>query len=133
MPLTDGFVTVRLRRDDDLGYIAAAADDPEGARWLDEPLDVAPKSSAEIADIWAGGQAAPLLIVDAVTDEPAGLINLQLDGADSPTVAYRIFPAWRGRGMAARALELVCAWAFGELGISRLALEIDEANVASLR
>ena len=134
-PLTDGVVIVRLRRAGDLPHIAGAGEDREAARWLDEPegRPATPSTPEQIAEIWHSGAAAPLIISDAATDEPAGLINVQFrDGAD-PSVAYRVFPAWRGRGFAARALDVVCAWAFAELGVQRLVLEIDERNEASIR
>ena len=35
--------------------------------------------------------------------------------------------------LAARALELLTAWAFDDLGLTRLVLEIDELNTASIR
>jgi GNAT acetyltransferase-like protein len=77
--------------------------------------------------------AAPLMIAEANTDRPCGLINLQVRGDDEATVAYQVFPAHRGHGVAARALELVTGWAFHDLRLSRLPLEIDEANTASIR
>jgi RimJ/RimL family protein N-acetyltransferase len=132
-PLTDGIVTVRMRRDGDLPYIAAAADDPESAAWLDEFPNAAPSTPQQIADIWATGRAAPLMIAHADSGEPTGLISLQFRADGDTTVAYRVFPAWRGRGIAARALELVSDWAFDELHLSVLLLEIDERNTASLR
>ncbi len=74
-----------------------------------------------------------MLIADAATDQAIGLINLQFRSDDETTVAYRVFPAWRGRGVAARALDLVASWALGDLGLPGLALEIDERNLASIR
>ena len=132
--LTDGVVTVRMRRMDDLVHIAAAADDPEAERWLDNsPQDGPPRTPDQVLEIWRSGTATPLLVVDAASDRPAGLINLQFRPGLDTSVAYRIFPAWRGRGYAARALELLTQWAFDDLGLPRLVLEIDEENVASIR
>jgi RimJ/RimL family protein N-acetyltransferase len=132
-PLTDGVVTVRLRRDADLAAIAAARDDPEARRWLDDAPTDAPRSASEIAEFWQSGAAAPLMIAAADTDRPCGLINLQFRSDDEATVAYQVFPAHRGHGVAARALELLTGWAFHDLRLSRLLLEIDEANAASIR
>lgn len=133
-PLTDGVVTVRLRRDTDLASISVARDDPETERWLDhEPPDSVPRSASEIMSIWRSGQAAPLVIADAGTDDPVGLINLQFRNDEDATVAYQVFPERRGLGIAARALELVTGWAFRDLGLRYVMLEIDEANTASMR
>lgn len=131
-PLSDGVVIVRQRRMADLPFLAAAADDPEAERWLEisgkgEP----PRTPDQIEEIWRRGESAPLLIADAHTDEPVGLINLQFRPDAEPSIAYRVFPAWRGHGFAAHALELVTEWALGAL--PALLLEIDERNVASIR
>lgn len=42
-------------------------------------------------------------------------------------------PAARGRGLVTRAARLVADWAFGELGILQLRLDILPDNAASLR
>jgi RimJ/RimL family protein N-acetyltransferase len=49
------------------------------------------------------------------------------------TVAYQVFREWRGRGIAARALELVTGWALREPRWTCLMLEIEEGNTASIR
>jgi RimJ/RimL family protein N-acetyltransferase len=127
-------VVVRLRKESDVAAIAAASHDPETRRWLtDRPMDDEARrtSLARVEEAWRRGKSAPLVIADAGTDEPVGLINLQF--GDSTTVAYSVFPAYRGRGIAPRALRLVSDWAFADLGMNRLLLEADEANAASLR
>lgn len=86
-----------------------------------------------VEEAWRNGQAAPLVIADAVTDEPVGVINLQFQDDDVATVAYSVFPANRGQGIAPRALRLLVDWAFRDLGLIQLLLETDEANAASLR
>ena len=134
VPLSDGVVTVRKRRADDLPYLAAATDDPEAAKWLDEaPAGTPPSTPAQIEQIWKSGTAAPMLIADAASDEPAGLINVQFRPDADTSIAYRVFPNWRGHGYAGRALELVADWAFTELDEPRIVLEIDETNTASIR
>ena len=127
-------MVVRLRKEPDVAAIAAASHDPETRRWLtDGPMDDEARrtSMARVEEAWRSGKSAPLVIADAGTDEPVGLINLQF--GDSTTVAYSVFPAHRGGGIAPRALRLVSDWAFAGLGLNRLLLEADEANAASLR
>lgn len=48
-------------------------------------------------------------------------------------VAYAVGAADRGRGVARRAVGLVCAWAFGEVGLRRIELLTHLDNVASQR
>lgn len=136
VPLSDGVIVVRLRRVPDLGAIAAASYDPETRRWLDDtPMDegACSTSMARVEEAWRSGQAAPLVIADAGTDEPAGIINLQFRDDDVATIAYSVFPARRGRGIAPRAVRLLTEWALGDLGLIRVILEANEANAASLR
>jgi RimJ/RimL family protein N-acetyltransferase len=136
MPLTDGSVAVRLRRADDVEAIAAASHDPETLRWLnDPPMDAEACRTAmgRAQEAWRSGRAAPMTIVDASTDEAVGIINLQFRDEDTVTVAYSVFPAQRGRGIAPRALLLVADWALRDLGVTQLFLEADEANTASIR
>lgn len=135
-PLTDGVVAVRLRRASDLPAVGAASHDPETRRWLDdEPLDEAAlgRSMSKVEEAWRTGRAAPLLIADATTDEPAGIINLQFRDDDVATVAYSVFPAHRGRGIAPRAVRLLAGWALSDLGATRLLLEAAAENTSSVR
>ena len=135
-PFVDGVVAVRMRRTADLNAIATASHDPETRRWLDdEPMDDAARktSMARIEEAWRSGRTAPLVIADAVTDEPVGIINLQFRDDDVATIAYSVFPGSRGRGIAPRAVRLLAEWAFGEVGLTQLLLETDEANAASVR
>ncbi len=73
------------------------------------------------------------MIADAATDNAVGLINLQFRDDDVATLAYRVFTDSRGQGVASRALRLVTSWALRDIGLTRLLLEINEANVASLK
>jgi RimJ/RimL family protein N-acetyltransferase len=135
-PFVDGVVAVRMRRAADLDAIAAASHDPETRRWLsDEPMDdeASRTSMARVEEAWHSGRATPLVIADAVTDEPVGVINLQFRDDNLATVAYSVFPGSRGRGIAPRAVQLVAEWALGEVGLTQLRLEADEANAASVR
>lgn len=137
-PLTDGVVVVRARELSDLDTIVAASRDPETRRWLDDrPLDPvvdAPARTAALARVeetWRSGRATPLVVADAGTGEPVGLLNLQFRDDESASIAYSVFPAHRGHGVAGRAVGLVVPWA-RSLGVTNLVLEIDEANGASI-
>ena len=136
VPLTDGTVSLRYRRASDLDAICAASYDPETRRWLDDPpMDAEARASnmVRVAEAFRTGRSAPLVIADSMTDEPVGLINVQFRDDYLATIAYSVFPAHRGRGAAPRAVRLVVAWAFADLGLSELRLEIDPGNLASVR
>lgn len=86
-----------------------------------------------VAEAFLTGQSAPLVIADRESDEPIGLINLQFRDDHLATIAYSVFPAHRGKGVAPRAVRLMTEWAFGDVGLAELWLEIDPQNVASVR
>jgi RimJ/RimL family protein N-acetyltransferase len=58
------------------------------------------------AEVWRAGESRPLAIADAETGELLGSIELHFAG---PTVGYWVAREARGRGIATRALQLVCA------------------------
>lgn len=136
-PLSDGVVSLRRRRTTDVRSQAEAAHDPETARWLDDTPpdpDADPTISLRrTAANFATGRSATLTVADATTDEPLGLVNVQFRSDALATLAYSVFPAARGRGIAGRAVELARTWAFGALALEELRLEIDPANTASRR
>ena len=90
-------------------------------------------SMARVAEEFRTGRSAPLVIADSATGQPAGLINLQFRDDQVATIAYSVFPGHRGRGLAPRAVRLAVDWAFADLGISEIRLEIDPGNLASVR
>ncbi|MET8689206.1 GNAT family N-acetyltransferase [Streptomyces sp. NPDC004732] len=135
-PLVDGVVAVRSRRASDLPAIEAASHDPETLRWLDDPpMDTADRATnmSRVEEAWRTGRSAPLVIVDAATDQPVGIINLQFRDDAVATVAYSVFPAQRGRGIAPRAVRLLAGWALDGLGLTQVLLEAAEDNTASVR
>jgi RimJ/RimL family protein N-acetyltransferase len=136
IPLTDGVVTLRLRQASDTEAIVAASRDRETIRWMDdEPLDAeAGRAGVERArQAWCNGTAAPMVIADAATGRPKGLINLQFRSDDVATMAYSVFPDSRGQGIAPRAVQLMTAWALTALRIKQVLLEVKTGNAASIR
>lgn len=136
VPLSDGVVSLRCRRAGDLDAISAASHDPQTRRWLtDPPMDAAARAASmeRVTEAFRSGRSAPLVIADDENNEPIGLINLQFRDDHLATIAYSVFPAHRGKGVAPRAVRLMAEWAFGQLGLTELWLEIDPQNVASVR
>jgi predicted kinase/RimJ/RimL family protein N-acetyltransferase len=147
--LGDGVVTLRCLRASDAAAVLAGEDDDQ-VRWLTEGHRSEPARLAawisENRDEWrTGGPRRHLGVVDAASGELAGTVeaHLALPGLAPGTVnlSYAVFPRWRGRGFAARAVRLVCAWLAGtgtgtEVGWAapRTALlRVDAGNVPSLR
>jgi RimJ/RimL family protein N-acetyltransferase len=135
LPLSDGVVALRMRRASDFDAIVANHQDPAVLHWLTDrpvPGDSPALSVRRATEQWASGRGAPFVIADNESDRPLGLINLRFENDDA-LVAYNVFPEARGRGTAPRALLLVSSWAFSSLGLSRLTLEADRRNTASIR
>ncbi len=62
----------------------------------------------------------------------ASMFRLDLPAREGE-IGYAVAPTARGRGVAVRALELLTAWGFDELGLERLELRIAVTNPASER
>ena len=85
-----------------------------------------------VAELWREGERANFAVADSSSNELLGSIGLRLvDG--NGQAWYWTLPAARGRGVATRALRLLCGWAFDELGLARVQLLAEPENEASQR
>jgi RimJ/RimL family protein N-acetyltransferase len=135
--LTDGVVRLRLCSEADVERITALVQDPEVVRWTTIP----PGQDAELTRNWmqrgsaglAMGSDLALVIADAATDEPIGTIGLHdiNRAAERAVAGYVLALDARGKGLARRALRLLCAYAFDELRLSRVEVTIEAENGAS--
>ena len=84
---------------------------------------------------WQAGERAGFAICDAASGEFLGFMALvSMDATTREAEAgYIVASEARGRGVATRALRILAAWAFDELGLERLELRVDTANAASAR
>ena len=76
---------------------------------------------------WALADRASDLLIGTAT-----LHSLQREQGRAE-LGYSLAPAWQGRGLAAEALRLVLAHAFGPLQLRRLEADVDPRNLASCR
>jgi RimJ/RimL family protein N-acetyltransferase len=129
----DGLSLREFRESDVAPYLASFAADPEQGRLMGfdaDPVEAEAfnelRESAEEAD---RGKAMWLAVCDE-TDAPVGCIWV-------PGVSWThrrlelgllVFGAARGRGVATRAVELACEWAFGELGFDRVEMQTTTDN-----
>lgn len=123
---------------DDAAALAAAWADPDIRRWTAVP----DQHDAAAAARWisgegtrrASGRALDLVVTDShAPEEVHGEVGLAVvdPGRRWAEVGYWLFPAWRGRGRAAAALELFTGWALADLGIERLFARTAADNPAS--
>ncbi|MGY2080560.1 GNAT family N-acetyltransferase [Modestobacter sp. SYSU DS0657] len=133
--LAVGELVLRPWRTEDEGPVWALAADPALRRWtargFGSPEEVR-EMVARLAD-WSGGSRASW----AVTDAGGALLgSVSLHSIDrvrgDAQLGYWIAPVARGRGVAARAADAVCRWAFA-VGIDRVELYHAVENQASGR
>ena len=115
----------------DADAITAGLNDPDAVRFM--PSIPSPYTRAEAdawvercADVWRNGESYPFAIVEASTGEMLG--SIELHPANS-MVGYWVAAGARGRGVATRALQLLCGWTSQR----PLRLTTHPENVASQR
>ena len=132
-PLGDGVVRLRPWDAADAPEMLAAFEDPTFQRFS----DWAPTSEAAVLEHLTWLEAARRRgeqIGFAVADERVlGGASLYGFSEGRAGVGYWLAPQARGRGLASRAVGLLAAWAFAELGVARLELTCGPDNVASQR
>lgn len=139
--LGDDVLTLRCLRASDVAAVLAGEDD-EQVRWLTEGRRSEPARTGEwVAENQAqwrtGGPRRHLGIVDRATGALAGGVEAHFAVPELPTgsvnISYWVFPQWRGRGYAARAVRLVCAWLRDATDADTAVLRVDAGNAPSLR
>jgi RimJ/RimL family protein N-acetyltransferase len=129
--LTDGRLTLRPPRLDDVPALVAACQDPEIPRWTRVPSPYAEEHAR--AWIESDREGVHLLVFDA-EDRLLGNVGLmELDGEGYGEIGYWVAAAARGRGVAGGAVALLRDWAAAELGLTLIEILVHRDNAASLR
>ncbi|HWF35689.1 MAG TPA: GNAT family protein [Solirubrobacteraceae bacterium] len=138
-PLAEGATVLRPWRESDVARLVALCRDDEIVRWTRVPtvygITAARAWVAESRGLVRDGVSAPFAIVDAGDGELLGSISLMRFTWEHARgeVGYLLGREARGQGHATRALRLICAWGFAELGLERIDLYAAMANAASQR
>lgn len=109
--LTDGDILLRPMEASDAAGIVAGLNDPDVVRFMPTIPSPYLRADAEAwvdrcAEVWRTGEAYPFAILEIADGELLGSIEL-----NGTTVGYWVAAGARGRGIATRALRLVCEWA----------------------
>jgi RimJ/RimL family protein N-acetyltransferase len=139
-PLIDGPTSLRPWRDSDIPALVAVCQDPEISRWTRVP---SPYGEADAKlfmldrlDGLLKGTTVPFAIVSADDDErligSVALIRFAWEHRRAE-VGYLIAREARGSGHATRAVRMIAAWGFAQLGLERIDLLAATGNAASLR
>ncbi len=118
--LTDGVVTLRAHRAEDVPRMVEQCRDPESIAWTTVPVPYA-ESDAEQYGLevlpagWADGSEWGFAV--EVEGRYAGTVSLRDEGPGRAEIAYGSHPDVRGTGAMLRALRLLVDWGFAELGL----------------
>jgi RimJ/RimL family protein N-acetyltransferase len=81
---------------------------------------------------WATGSPTRVFAIrELETGALAGGCEVRLRDNALAEMSYWVFPAFRGRRYASRAVILACGWAFAELGVERMEIYVEPDNAAS--
>ncbi len=138
-PLTDGVVLLDRFTDADVDALWAGEDNGF-ARRTGRPGPFTRRDIADQIRHWQepwqrGGPGRSFAVRETGTRRLVGGCVLEVRPGDGEIaeLSYWVFPPYRRRGYATRAVELACGYAFDCLGIGRVELSIEPSNDASLR
>lgn len=136
--VSDGVVRLRPLAEDDVDALVRAVADPLIPRFTFWPGSLSrDEATARVRRAEAcrmTGTRLEVAIADVNGDELLGFIGFQPEWRERRGTVFYWTVAWaRSRGVARRALSLLAHWAFEELPVDRLELEVDADNIASQR
>lgn len=139
--LTDGEVTLRPWRDEDVAD-AVAGHDEVIAHWFGWPADgVTPERMLSAIRDWRARYADDRSVVGFAVEDGDGLagsVDVRRRGEGVGELTWALFRGRRGRGVATRAVRLLADYALtqtgqGGLGCTRVEARVEPGNDASLR
>jgi RimJ/RimL family protein N-acetyltransferase len=143
--LTDGSLTLRRWRRDDLDALVTACQDPEIPRWTSVPSPYTNETGTWFLDLcdqwWDAGTDLPVAIVDAGDGALLGATGIHRIGADvdapgldglADEIGYWLAAGARSRGVVTRAVVLLAGWSFATLDRPTLWLRARPDNLPSL-
>lgn len=124
----------------DAGAVLRACSDPELQRWTRVPSPYALEHAVAWVEQgspaqWADDEGAPFAVLDATTGEVLASVGfVRLAARDGlAEIGYWCAPWARGRGVTTQAVQAVCRWGFGALGLGRVDWLAQVGNTASRR
>lgn len=134
--LTDGVIRLRPLGPADTDDYLALMTIPDIARnYIGEPWthEMARQRCHHSESNWLAGEAADCVIEDVASGAYAGDISLHYRQRFSgqAMIGYSLHPRFRGRGYMTRAVNLICDWAFAQVGVVRVIAGTFPENDAS--
>ncbi|WP_018548958.1 GNAT family N-acetyltransferase [Streptomyces sp. LaPpAH-108] len=132
--LTGEGLVLRDWTEADLDAMPELFDHPDIAYWtpIVSPFDaVAARARLERDRRLRAEGTAILLAITVDGRAPLGEVMLRR-APEGTEIGYAVGPAYRGQGLAARAVRVMAAYAFGHLGAEQVILELEAENAASV-
>ena len=138
--LSDGVVTLRAHREDDVAAVLEQCLDPASQRWTTVPVPYTLDHAKQFVRHampggWATGEewAFAIEAVDPATGEArfGGTVSLRDERDGRAEIAYGAHPWIRGRGHVERALRLLLDWGFAEQDLRTVVWWAHQGNWAS--
>jgi RimJ/RimL family protein N-acetyltransferase/8-oxo-dGTP pyrophosphatase MutT (NUDIX family) len=134
--LTDGVVTLRPWRDEDVEHAVAGHDDLI-AHWFGwSPDDMTVERHRAAVQKWQRAYAENRSVVAFVIEvdgEVVGSVDVRAIGDSTGQVSWVLYAGHRGHGYATRAARLVGDYALGELGYTRVEARVEPENTSGTR
>ncbi len=129
--LTDGVVTLRAHRDDDVPRQVEQCRDPVSIAWttVPTPYDEADAREYGLQDMpagWVDGSEWGFAV--ELEGRYAGTVSLRDEGPGRAEIAYGSHPDVRGTGAMLRALRLLVDWGFAELDLETIVWQAFTGN-----
>src|SRR4051812_22987205 len=133
--LTDGSVTLRPHRDDDVEAVVEQSRDALSVRWTTVPT---PYTRADgerfVRDVMPGGwEAGRWGFAVEAEGRYAGTVELRDQGGGRAEIAFGSHPWVRGTGAMERACRLALDWGFGQRGVRTVVWHAHVGNWPSRR
>ncbi len=138
--LSDGQVTLRAHRQDDLDGIVEQCNDPDMQLFTAIPVPYSREDAKgflagrkepwENDEVWAFAIEA---VGGAGASRFAGSINVRNSGSGWGEIGFGAHPGVCGRGVMTTAVRLITDWAFKDQGLKAISWEAYEGNAASLK
>ena len=133
--LTDGTVTVRAHRDDDVPAVVEQSQDPDSVRWTTVPTPYGPEDARRfVREVMPSGWPEGRWGFAVETGgRYAGTVELRNEGGGRAELAFGSHPQARGTGAMERACRLVLEWGFAQQGVRTVVWHAHVGNWASRR
>ncbi|MFH8342901.1 GNAT family N-acetyltransferase [Streptomyces sp. AM6-12] len=132
--LTGEGLVLRDWTEADLAAMPDLFDHPDIAYWtpMVSPFDEAAARARLDRDRQMRAEGSTILLAITVDGRvPLGEVMLRR-APEGTEIGYAVGPAHRGQGLAARAVRVMAAYAFEQLGVEQVILELEAENAASV-